>query len=142
MRYWDASALLPLLVEEPGTALVRGWLEEDGEVCTWGWTHVELASAIERRSREDRLSSAMRQNVLRQVAVLMSHLHEVTDLLAVRKRALPLLARYPLRAADAAQLAAALVVSDPEPASLEFVCLARRLADAASREGMQVLGWP
>lgn len=142
MRYWDASALLPLIVEEPGTALTRGWLEEDGEACTWGWTHVELTSAIERRAREGRVSIQMRQSVLREATMLVAHLHEVTDLLAVRKRALPLLARYSLRAADAAQLAAALVVADPDPASLVFVCLDRRLADAASREGMPVLGWP
>jgi predicted nucleic acid-binding protein len=142
LRYWDASALLPLIVDEPGTALVRGWLEEDGEACTWGWTQVELASAIERRAREGQLTLPMRQTLLREVALLASHLHEVTDLLAVRKRALPLLARYPLRAADAAQLAAALVVAESDPASLVFVCLDRRLADAASREGMPVLGWP
>lgn len=142
MRYWDASALLPLVVDEPGTALARGWLEEDGEVCTWAWTQVELASAIERRAREGRLPTSLRQRLLREIALLGSHLVEVTDLLAVRSRALPLLARYPLRAADAAQLAAALVVADPDPTSLTFVCLDRRLTDAASREGMPVLGWP
>lgn len=142
MRYWDASALLPLLVEEPGTELARRWLEEDGEACTWGWTHVEIASAIERRAREGRVTSAERQTLLREAARLVSHLHEVTDLMAVRARALALLARHPLRAADAAQLGAALVVADPDPASLVFVCLDRRLADAASREGLPVLGWP
>jgi len=57
-------------------------------------------------------------------------------------RALPLLARHPLRAADAAQLGAALLVADPDPASLVMVVLDRRLAAAAEREGLVVLTWP
>jgi hypothetical protein len=68
--------------------------------------------------------------------------HEVVDLAAVRARAVPLLARHALRAADAAQLGAALLVADDEPASLSMVVLDRRLADAAEREGLSVLSWP
>jgi hypothetical protein len=140
VRFWDASALLPIIVEEPGTDLARGWLREDGEICTWGLTRVEMASAVERRAREGRLDAPQRKAALRAVDDLVSRCHEVTDLIAVRRRALPLLARHPLRAADAAQLAAALLVADPDPGSLAFVCLDRRLADAADREGMPVLG--
>jgi hypothetical protein len=142
VRYWDASALLPVLIEEPGTSLVRGLLEEDGELCTWGLTRVEMAAAIERRSREGRLTAVQRRELLRAVDELASRCHEVTDLVAVRRRAVALLARHSLRAADAAQLAAALLVAEPEPSSLAFVCFDRRLAEAASREGMTVMGWP
>jgi hypothetical protein len=52
------------------------------------------------------------------------------------------LARHALRAADAAQLGAALVVADPDPSSLLMVVLDQRLADAAAREGLRVLTWP
>ncbi len=142
MRYWDASALLPILIEEPGSAHARRWLEEDGDICTWGVTHVEMVSAIERRAREGRLDAKQRQAALRDAALLVSHAHEVTDLLAVRRRAVLVLARHALRAADAAQLASALLVADPDPASLPFVCFDERLADAAAREGLPVLGWP
>jgi predicted nucleic acid-binding protein len=142
VRFWDASALLPVVVQETGSALSRKWLDEDAEVCTWGLTAVEIASAIERRAREGRLSSAQRIAMLRRAEELLGSCHEVTDLLAVRRRAVPLLARHALGAADAAQLASALLVADPDPASLTFVCLDRRLADAASREGLSVLGWP
>ncbi|MBI2377860.1 MAG: type II toxin-antitoxin system VapC family toxin [Deltaproteobacteria bacterium] len=142
MRYWDTSALLPILIDEPGTKLSRAWLEEDGEICTWGMTHVEMASAIERRAREGRLTAGQRTRALREAELLVSHAHEVTDALAVRKRATLILARHSLRAGDAAQLASALLIADPEPGSLSFVCLDRRLGDAASREGMPVLGWP
>ena len=61
---------------------------------------------------------------------------------AVRSRAVALLARHPLRAADALQLASALVLAEGDPSSLEFVCLDNNLADAAEREGFTVLSWP
>ena len=67
---------------------------------------------------------------------------EVTDLAAVRVRAVPVLGRHALRASDAAQLGAALLVADPDPRSLTMVVLDRRLADAALREGLKVLSWP
>ena len=52
MRYWDASALVPLLVAEPIGSVVRGWLAEDGRIVTWVWTNTEIASAVERRTRD------------------------------------------------------------------------------------------
>lgn len=52
VRYWDASALVPLVVAEDTTAEVRQLLRADGDVVTWVWTIVEIVSAIERRSRE------------------------------------------------------------------------------------------
>ena len=65
--------------------------------------------------------------------------HEVTDVLSVRSKSTVILARHPIRAADAAQLGAALVVADPEPGTLTMVVLDSRLADAAVREGFDVL---
>ena len=64
---------------------------------------------------------------------------EVGALELVRSRALRLLNTHPLRAADAMQLAAALVASDERPESLPFVCLDDRLRDAARKEGFKVL---
>ena len=142
MRFWDASAILPLIVEEEGSPLALKWLREDQDVMLWGLTRVELASAIERRSREGRLRPPERSSALRMANRLADDAHEIVDLAAVRSRATAVLARHPLRAADAAQLGAALLVADPEPASLTMVVLDRRLAAAAEREGLLVLTWP
>ena len=142
MRFWDASALLPLIVAEPASERVATWLEEDPAVVIWGWTRVELASAIERRAREGVLRGAERVAALRRVERLANDAHEVVDLSAVRVRAIALLARHALRAADAAQLGAALLVAEPDPSSLTMVALDQRLADAVAREGLDVLGWP
>lgn len=139
MRYWDASALVPAVIAEETSDLVQGWLDEDDVLVTWAWTRVEIASAIERRVREGELSREARQAALTHAANLAAKWDEVSDLMAVRKRALALLARHPLRAADAAQLAAAHLVAEDDPASLPFVCLDERLATAAEREGFPVL---
>ncbi len=142
MRFWDASAVMPLIVEEAGTELALSWLKEDPDIVVWGLTRLELVSAIERRSREGLLRPSERTSALMRVERVASDAHEVLDVLAVRMRAIPLLARHALRSADAAQLGAALLVADPDPASLTVVALDRRLAEAATREGLRVLTWP
>lgn len=63
---------------------------------------------------------------------------EVVDVLAVRTRANAVLARHPLRAADAGQLGAALLVSEQLADPLVFLCLDQRLVEAAEREGLAV----
>lgn len=140
MRFWDASALVPLLVAESGSERVRARLAEDPQIVTWGWSAVEIASAVERRTREGTLTRPQRRAVLDRLAALEKAWDEVVDVLAVRGRARSLLARHPLRAVDAAQLGAALLASDPDPATLPFVCLDERLALAAEKEGFPVLG--
>jgi hypothetical protein len=44
-----------------------------------------------------------------------------------------------LRAADALQLAGAVIAAEHEPRSMDFVCLDDRLAEAASREGFRLV---
>jgi predicted nucleic acid-binding protein len=142
VRYWDASALVPLIAAEPRSEEVRGWLRDDPIVVTWAWTRVEIVSAVERRVREGLLNRTERRLVLDRFAALAAGWDEVTDVLAVRARALPLLARHPLRAADAAQLAAALLLHDELQTPLAFVCLDQRLGFAAETEGLPTVPAP
>jgi predicted nucleic acid-binding protein len=142
VRYWDASALVPLVAAEAHTEDVRGWLREDPTVVTWAWTRVEIVSAIERRARDGQLTRAERRSAVDRFGALADAWDEVTDVLAVRARALPLLGRHPLRAADAAQLAAALLVRDELGTPPAFICLDDRLAIAAEREGLPTVPGP
>jgi predicted nucleic acid-binding protein len=141
VRYWDASAVVPLVVEEPSSAVVREWLREDGHMVTWALTRLELASAVERRARQGVLSADSRREVLARFTKLAQHWDEVTDIVAVVRLGLPLLSRHSLRAADAAQLASALLLGEGDPASVYFVCLDQRLAETAEREGLSVVTW-
>lgn len=138
MRYWDASALVPIVIGEPATDHMRELLRDDPLVVTWAWSWVEVASAVERRVREGLILRPERRVVLDRFAQLATTFDEVTDILAVRQKAMALLGRHPLRAADAAQLAAALLVAPADPSQLTFVCLDDRLSEAAEREGLRI----
>ena len=139
MRYWDASALVPLVVAEPDSDRVRSWLSVDDGIVTWAWTSTEIVGAVERRAREESLSLQQRREALARFAALADAWDEVTDMLAIRSRANSLLARHPLRAADAGQLGAAVLVREQLAGELVFVCLDLRLSLAAERESLRVL---
>lgn len=142
MRYWDASALVPVVVAEPATDQVRAWLADDPDIVTWAGTLTEITSAVERRARAGQLTRSQRRSTLDRVGLLAESWDEVTDVMAVRTRALPLLGRHDLRAADAAQLGSALLVADAFGVRMVFVCLDDRLAVAAESEGLEVLPPP
>ena len=139
MKYWDASALVPLVVAEPDSDRVRSWLSDDDGIVTWAWTRTEIVSAIERRACEGSLSLQQRRETLARFADLADAWDEVTDMLAIRSRANALLARHPLRAADAGQLGAALLIREQLARELVFVCLDHRLSLAAERESLRVV---
>lgn len=140
MRYWDASALIPLIVAEEASTRIRRLFRDDPMIVTWAWTRVEIASAVERRAREGSLSRRMRAECLERFGRLADQWDEVVDVAAVRIRAMQVLARQSVRAADAAQLGAAMLLSEDDHASTEFVCLDQKLALAAEREGFRVVG--
>ncbi len=138
MRFWDSSALLPLIVEEPTTPEVRSLAGSDREQSVWCLTEVEVASALARRSRET-LDPNEAEAAGSELGFLSARWSTIEAIEQVRSRALRLVRTHPLRAADALQLAAALVACDERPETLPFVCLDDRLRDAARREGFPVL---
>ena len=137
MRYWDASALVPLVVDELHSEELRR-LARDGDLVTWCLSAVEIASAIERRSREGALAASERRAAIENLVELGEVWTEITAVALVRERACRLLAVHALRAADALQLAAALAVAGDRPAQHQFICADGRLRDAAAREGFRV----
>jgi len=138
MRFWDSSALVPLLVEEAVSVQIRDlFLSEPGMIAWWG-TPVECASAIARLEREGRLSPDSTTEALGRLDALAQHIHRIEPVDAVLETARRLLRVHPLRAADSLQLAAAVLASEGRPRALEFVCLDDRLVTAAQREGFPV----
>jgi len=140
VRFWDASAVVPLVAWEKETANCRKLLAEDTEILVWFLTPVEVVSALARRRRENSLGAAEFRKSKEQLAQLERRWSEVILAEKVRERARGLLEIHPLRAADSLQLAAALIACEENPQSLFFVTLDRRLKDAAEKEGFGVLG--
>lgn len=140
MRFWDSSALVPLLVRQGASGRMRALYKSDPAVMTWWAARVECESAVSRMEREARLqrksASAARARLDRFAATW----DEVQAADPLRDNARRLLRTHDLRAADALQLAAALAAAEGRPSSLPFVCLDERLSTAAEREGFPVLG--
>lgn len=140
MKFWDSSALVPLLVEEEETIPLRDlYLGEPGMITWWG-TPVECVSAVSRREREGLLSLEATHQALRRLDALAPHWHRIEPVDAILETSRRFLRVHPLRAADSLQLAAAFLASEGRPSTLEFVCLDDRLGLAAQREGFPVLG--
>src|SRR5579862_5891790 len=49
MKFWDASAIIPLLADEPSRQSLLAVLDEDPEMLAWWGTPVEIMSALARR---------------------------------------------------------------------------------------------
>jgi predicted nucleic acid-binding protein len=108
---------------------------DDGKLAFWWGTPVECSSSFARLRREGAISTDDEQHVRRLVDQLTQSCTEISPSEEVRATARRLLLRHPLRAADTLQLAAALVWSTKKPDDLGFVCLDKRLRDAARIEG-------
>jgi predicted nucleic acid-binding protein len=135
VRFWDSSAVVPLVVAEAETRHCRRLLGEDPEVVVWCLTPVEVISALRRRARDGLLGPADLRTAKAQLHILERAWSEVTSIDRVRELARRLLEGHALRAADALQLAAAITVAEGRPQDLRFVTLDHRLDAAAEREG-------
>ena len=139
MKFWDTSAVIPLIADEPGRERLLEILSEDPEVLVWWGTPVEIASALARRERERQLTAAEVEAALAMTRQLCEGWHEIVPSALVRRTAERLLRVHPLRSQDSLQLAAALIAADHDPATLEVVCLDARLGAAARREGFRLV---
>jgi uncharacterized protein len=138
MKFWDSSAVIPLLVMESMTPIVSEILAQDRHMNVWWATEVECVSALTRLEREDTALSTI-ETALGRLAAMREDWSEITPGTGVRDAAKRLLRVHALRAADSLQLAAALVLADGESGSVTVVSLDNRLRAAARREGFQLL---
>jgi predicted nucleic acid-binding protein len=139
LRFWDSSAVVPLLIEEPTSRAARQALRAHPAVVIWVATPLEASSALHRRAREGILDADEVAGGLARLDRFLPRWTVIEDPTMVLAEARRLVAAHPLRAADAAQLAAALVAFDQRPRRRGFVTLDDNLAEAAEREGFDVL---
>lgn len=139
MKFWDTSAIVPLCVTEPATATVRQITDADPSLVVWWASRTECISAFARRRREGYLSVSTESRAGELLAVLSAAWSEIQPSDSLRSRAERLLGVHPLRAADAFQLAAALLWSQGETRGHHFVSFDQRLRTAAAQEGFSIL---
>lgn len=142
MRFWDASAIVPLLMAEASTKTLQGLATVDPTMLVWWATEVECASAIVRLEREGALDPPAVTEAFDRLKRLAEGWHEVDPSDGIREAAVRFVRVHPLRAADALQLAAAFVAAERRPSSLEVITLDERLAAAARKEGFALIDVP
>ena len=138
MRFWDTSAVVPLLVEQEASSRAAAWVTEDAGVVLWTLTPVEVVSALQRLVRDRALAERDARVAEARMQELTSACHMVVDVEPVKGLASRLLRLHALRAFDALQLGAALYWAEGHPQGRTFHTLDGRLALAAQREGFVV----
>jgi len=134
VNFWDTSAVVPLLLGERTTDVVRKILSGDRQMHVWWATEIECVSTIARLEREGIEPSTI-SAALQRLSALREDWNEVSPGSLVRDTSKRMLRVHPLRAADALQLAAAWVLCDQNPSSVCVVSLDERLRHAARLEG-------
>jgi predicted nucleic acid-binding protein len=139
MKFWDASAIVPLLVQETSSDPLRALAANDPAMLVWWGSQVECVSALTRRERAGVLTPRGLDTALRGLQQLTGYWDEIEPAQPVREAAQRFLRVHPLRAADALQLAAAYLGAERRPTTLAFVTLDQRLAVAAQKEGFAIV---
>jgi predicted nucleic acid-binding protein len=133
--YLDASALVKLFVPEEESDALNQALAGLTDVIVSDLALTEMASALSRRTREQRLTREEAQRLYREASKLheLSHRVELTPPIHRRAERLMLSLTIPLRTLDALHLATAL---DAEAATV--VTFDPRLREAATSQGLFV----
>lgn len=139
MKFWDSSAIVPLIIQEEQSKLCENLLKEDSQILVWTYTATEVLSALFRKYREGKLSDQELLIPQEKLNQLESSWSEVLPKESIKLRAHRLLATHSLRAADALQLAAALVAFRDQPEEKHFITFDQNLVKAARQEGFKVM---
>ncbi|HEY3671619.1 MAG TPA: type II toxin-antitoxin system VapC family toxin [Acidimicrobiia bacterium] len=139
IAYFDTSAVVPLLIAEPGSQMAGTLWDSADRVVSVRLVYPEARAALAQAQRLDRMSA---RDLRRAVSELDARFEEM-DLVEIDDRLAHLAGdkaeSHGLRGYDAVHLAAALRVHDPD-----FVLIAgdRALAAAAASEGLAVAQLP
>lgn len=139
MKFWDASAIIPLCIDEPQTKILQDIAKKDNAIVVWWGSLVECYSAFARLRRDGALKFEEEEQLRGILAYLSDTWTEIEPSEDIRDITGRLLLNHPLRSADSLQLAAAIVWADKKPRGHHFVCLDFRLREAARKEGFSAL---
>ena len=143
LLYADTSALFKRYVEENESEAVLTRMEEARTVGTMLITRVEVAAALAKAVREQRMGQEEAREAEREFLDDWDDFTRIGLTDELIERAGQLAWRYDLRGYDAAQLAAALAwreTTDGRDEDVVFACFDNDLREAATAEGLET--WP
>jgi|CZKF01.1.fsa_nt_gi predicted nucleic acid-binding protein len=136
--FWDASALVPLCVRQRTTSVAKA-LRTQYQMAVWWSTPVEMRGAFARLVRMGQLSPNEYVQAQMRLDSIRSDWRELDPSEKLREQAERLVDRFPLKAADAQQLAAALAWCIGRPKGRVFISGDSQLLDAARQLGFQAV---
>lgn len=135
IAYFDTSALIPLVIEEPGSVVAgRLWQEADHLVSV-RLVYAEARAALAQARRMGRVTARQLPRLVRDVDSLYLQLDRLAVDEVLVRRAGELAQRFGLRGYDAVHLAGAERLADPQ---LVVVVGDREFHDAAHELGLTV----
>ncbi|MGA2216757.1 MAG: hypothetical protein ABSG51_01635 [Terracidiphilus sp.] len=136
--FWDSSSLVPLCIQQVSTQLAEA-LSQQYEIVVWWAAPVEIRSAFARLLRMGRLTSIDMGQAHVVLDDLRINWREIAPSEQIRDEAGRLVDRFPLKAADALQLAAALAWCLGRSKGRAFLSGDTQLLDAARQLGFQAI---
>jgi len=136
--YLDASALVKLYIEEPGSRKVRKAVEKARIVSTSRLACVEARAGIARKHREGELSKEEHNRMVDDLVRDWGNYFIVEVSEGVAKLGGELMERHPLRGFGAIHLASALLLRNRTDLDVLFSSFDDRLNEAARAEGLNV----
>lgn len=140
--YFDTSALLKFYIQEEGSEVVAGLIQDTGSdrISILDITLLELRSAVRRRERQGDMSEGGANQIIDKIRQDETSVYLVQSLdSAVTEEAIRVLDTHPLKTLDALQLAGCLIISRDVPEPMTFVCADTRLINTAALEGLSTL---
>jgi predicted nucleic acid-binding protein len=138
LAFWDSSSLVPLCMRQKVTPIAQALAEKHRMVVAW-FAPVEVRGAIARLLRTAEITPIQQVQALVRLEVLRGDWREVAPNAAVREKAEDFVERFPLRAADALQLASAWNWCLGHPRERPFISGDRPLLDIAGQLGFSVI---
>lgn len=137
--FWDTSAIVPLCCFQSSTVAAPTVRRRFKISIVWWATTVEVHSSVDRLLREGVLRPDEAQKALQDWEKLYERAGRIMPDDELLSMAVSMPGKYNLRAADALQLAAALVWCNERPVNRPFVCADKRLSAAAIDAGFDVI---
>lgn len=137
VAFWDASVLVTLCVNQGPTPQAQVF-ESSYRIAVWWATHVEIVSALAQLLRRNEITSDEFARAKLQAEGLALLWDVIAPSAKVALDARALLERYPLRATDALQLAAALEWCEGKSQGNVFLTFDKRLREAAGLAGFKL----
>jgi predicted nucleic acid-binding protein len=136
--FWDSSALVPLCIKQKATPAVQALSAIYG-MAVWWSAPVEVRGAFARLIRMRQLTLTEHVEARVRLDRMRRLWHEVYPSEQLREQAERFVDRFPLKAADAQQLAAAMTWSLNRPRGRVFISGDTQLLDSARQLGFQAI---